>query len=264
MFKGVAAVTELNFAGNADLAAAAGAAAEQATDRADRRRPRRVVRNGAPTNDLVWSAYSLGNAAVFRKILELYVSPDSVVADVTYGKGAFWREVPEGRYRLRATDLRDGIDCRQLPYGDGAIDCVVLDPPYMHSPGGTVHQAHSAFEEHYGNNGAGQGVAGKYHEAVLELYYAAGREAHRVLRERGVAIVKCQDEVCANRQCFTHIEILGEYQKIGLVAEDLFVVMRNNRPGISRSVRQIHARKNHSYFLVFWKRGNSGAIWKPE
>ena len=74
-------------------------------------------------------------------------------------------------------------------------------------------------------------MAGKYHEAVLELYYAAGREAHRVLRERGVAIVKCQDEVCANRQRFTHIEILGEYQKIGLVAEDLFVVMRNNRPG---------------------------------
>lgn len=251
-------MTELNFAGSA--AASGGSAA----DRAHNFRPRRVVRNGAPTNDLVWSAYSLGNAAVFRKILELYVAPDSVVADVTYGKGAFWKEVPESRYRLRATDLRDGTDCRRLPYGDGSIDCVVLDPPYMHTPGGTAHQSHSAFEEHYGNNGAGQGVAGKYHEAVLGLYYAAGREAHRVLRERGVAIVKCQDEVCANRQRFTHIEIIAEYGKIGLVAEDLFVVMRNNRPGVSRSVRQIHARKNHSYFLVFWKRGQSGAIWNPE
>ena len=147
-------MTELNFAGQA--ATDGGGAVDQA-NQGDSRRPRRVVRNGAPTNDLVWSAYSLGNAAVFRKILELYVAPDSVVADVTYGKGAFWREVPAGRYRLRATDLRDGIDCRQLPYGDGSIDCVVLDPPYMHSPGGTAHQAHSAFEAHYGNNGAGQG-----------------------------------------------------------------------------------------------------------
>lgn len=247
---------ELNFAGNA--------VDRNAADRSLNGRQRRVVRNGAPTNDLVLSAYNLGNAAVFRKILELYVPPGSVVADVTFGKGAFWKEVPEGRYQLLATDLRDGVDCRRLPYGDGAIDCVVLDPPYMHSPGGTAHLTHSAFEEHYGNNGAGQGVVGKYHAAVLELYYAAGREAHRVLRERGVAIVKCQDEVCANRQRFTHIEIIEEYRKIGLVAEDLFVVMRNNRPGVSRTVRQVHARKNHSYFLVFWKRGASGEIWNPE
>ena len=78
------------------------------------------------------------------------------------------------------------------------------------------------------------------------------------------AIVKCQDEVCANRQRFTHVEIIQEYQGLGFIAEDLFVVVRNNRPGVSRTVRQVHARKNHSYFLVFWKRGEAGSIWNPE
>ena len=224
----------------------------------------RVVRNGAPTNDLVLSAYSLSNSQVFRRILELYVAPGSSVADVTFGKGAFWKDVPEGRYRLLATDILDGVDCRRLPYDDSAIDCVVLDPPYMHSPGGTAHQSHAPFEDHYRNNGTGNGTASKYHEAVLELYGGAGREAHRVLREKGVCIVKCQDEVCANRQRFTHIEIIAEYQKLGFIAEDLFVVVRNNRPGVSRTVRQVHARKNHSYFLVFWKRGENGSIWNPE
>ena len=98
---------ELNFAGNAvDRNAADSSAAERGRNG----RPRRVVRNGAPTNDLVLSAYNLSNAAVFRKILELYVPPGSVVADVTFGKGAFWKEVPEGRYQLLATDLRDGVD----------------------------------------------------------------------------------------------------------------------------------------------------------
>ena len=63
-------------------------------------RSRRVVRNGQPTNDLVFSAYAGANAEVFPKILDLYVRPDSVVADVTYGKGAFWRNVPKGLYRL--------------------------------------------------------------------------------------------------------------------------------------------------------------------
>ena len=93
-----------------------------------------------------------------------------------------------------------------------------------------------------------------------DLYADAGREAKRVLRGRGVFIVKCQDEVCANRQRFTHVEIMTAYESMGFAAEDLFVVMRNNRPGVSRAVRQVHARKNHSYFLVFWKRSRRGSI----
>lgn len=224
---------------------------------------RRVVRNGEATNDLVFSAYANPNAEVFPRILDLYVRPGSVVADVTYGKGAFWKRVPDDRYKLRATDILDGVDCRELPYEDGEIDCVVLDPPYMHSPGGTAHTGHTAFESHYKNNKTGNLTASKYHEAVVDLYVEAGQEAHRVLGERGVLIVKCQDEVCSNRQRFTHVEIMTAFERLGFVAEDLFVVMRNNRPGVSRAVRQVHARKNHSYFLVFWKRGKCAAIWTP-
>ena len=119
------------------------------------------------------------------------------------------------------------------------------------------------FEDHYRNNGSGGQTGSKYHEAVLELYRDAGREAWRVLRERGVLIVKCQDEVCSNRQRFTHVEIMQMYDDLGFVAEDLFVVVRNNRPGVSRAIRQVHARKNHSWFLVFWKRGGSKGLWEP-
>ena len=224
---------------------------------------RRVVRNGAPTNDLVLSAHADGNENVFPKILGLYVKPGSIVADVTYGKGVFWRNVPTGSYRLLATDIQDGVDCRNLPYDDGEIDCVVLDPPYMHSPGGTAHLTQEPFEHYYTNNGSGGQTGSKYHEAVFDLYRDAGKEAYRVLRERGVFIVKCQDEVCANRQRFTHVEIMLAYEDVGFVPEDLFVVVRNNRPGVSRTVRQVHARKNHSYFLVFWKPGKGSVIWEP-
>lgn len=223
----------------------------------------RSVRNGEPTNDLVLSAFTVGNDRAFPSILGLYVKPGSIVADVTYGKGVFWRHIPPERYELRASDIRDGIDCRDLPYADGEIDCVVLDPPYMHTPGGTAHGSASPFEDYYRNNTTGNRTRSKYHEAVLELYVDAGREAHRVLRDRGVLIVKCQDEVCSNRQRFTHVEIMQAYERLGFVAEDLFVIVRNNRPGVSRAVRQVHARKNHSYFLVFWKRGDRRGVWKP-
>ena len=121
----------------------------------------------------------------------------------------------------------------------------------MHTPGGTAHVNHQNYEGYYGNNKANSNK--KYHEAVLDLYFTAAREAWRILRQGGVYIVKCQDEVCANQQRLTHVEIINELATYGFVAEDLFVVVRKGKPGVSRLLRQAHARKNHSYFLVFIK-----------
>jgi DNA modification methylase len=214
---------------------------------------------GTPTNDLVLSSYVGGNEEVFPNILALYVKPGSIVADITYGKGVFWKRVPKGLYEILPTDISNGVDCRHLPYEDNSIDCVVFDPPYMHSPGGTAHANHQNFEAYYRNN---QAVSNeKYHEAVLALYFQTAREAFRVLKGPGVFIVKCQDEVCANRQRLTHVEIINELVSMGFVPEDLFIVVRRNTPGVSRAYSQAHARKNHSYFLVFYK-PKSKERWK--
>lgn len=126
----------------------------------------------------------------------------------------------------------------------------------MHTPGGTAHVNHQNYEDYYRNNAASNGSGKKYHEAVLDLYFKAAREANRVLRNEGIYIVKCGDEVCANQQRLTHVELINELTTNGFVVEDLFVLLRNNRPGVSRVLRQVHARKNHSYFLVFRKSKN--------
>lgn len=216
--------------------------------------------SGRATNDLVMSSHHGSNADVFPQILNLYVASGAVVADVTYGKGAFWKKVQRPDMTLHATDLANGIDCRDLPYEDDTIDVVVLDPPYMHTPGQGAHAGHQNFENYYRNNVAAQPGAAKYHEAVLDLYFAAAKEAARVLKGGGFLIVKCQDEVCANRQRLTHVELINECEGFGFTAEDLFVVTRSSRPGVSRILRQRHARKNHSYFIVFWK-SDRGRRW---
>jgi hypothetical protein len=218
----------------------------------------RRVQGGECTSDVTMSAYVAENASVFKSILELHVPEGSVVADVTYGLGAFWRAIPEGVWDLRPSDLKTGVDCRHLPYEDESIDCVVFDPPYMEGlfRRQTDHMAgagtHKAFRNAYSNGEAHDGKA-KYHDAVLELYFRAAEEAYRVLTSDGIFIVKCQDEVSANLQRLTHVELINRYAEMGYYAKDLFVVMRSNAPCITRLKKQIHARKNHSYFLVFLK-----------
>jgi hypothetical protein len=223
--------------------------------------PGRRKASGISTSNVILSSHIGDNAGVFEQILRLHVPDGSLVADVTWGTGAFWKLVPEGKYEVLPSDLKTGVDFRELPYENDSIDALVLDPPYMEglfrsqqsqlAGGGT----HSAFREKYsdGSETSYSDGGAKYHDKVVELYLQGGREAKRVLRNFGLFIVKCQDEVSANRQRLTHVELINAWEK-DFYCKDVFVVTRTNKPGVSRLITQEHARKNHSYFLVFVKR----------
>jgi len=215
------------------------------------------VQGGETTSNLIVSASIGTNNELFPDILNLHVPKGSLVADVTYGKGVFWRSVPQTDYRLLASDIATGIDCRRLPYKSKSLNCIVLDPPYMEgfyrkSGQKAGSGTYSTFRNYY-SNGTEESQGPKWQEAVTYFYIQAGQEAYRTLKENGVLIVKCQDAVSANRQYLTHVEIIAAYEKMGFYIKDLFVLVRQNRPGVSRIKKQIHARKNHSYFLVFIK-----------
>ncbi len=224
--------------------------------------------DGNASTNLIFSAYIGGNAEIFPNILNLHVENGAKIADVTFGKGVFWRKVDTNRYDLYPSDISEGIDCRDLPYENESFDAVVFDPPYMEGffrNGNTIKAGagnYNAFRDHYSNgHEEPKNGGGKWHAAVIDLYEDGGQESHRILRDRGVFIVKCQDEVSANRQNLTHVEIVNAYAKMGFFCKDLFVVVRANKPGVSRIIKQVHARKNHSYFLVFVKipKGKSSA-----
>jgi len=204
------------------------------------------------------SAHLADNSSVFPSVLALHVKKGAIVADLTFGKGVFWRKIPVGTYELRPTDIKIGQCWRSLPYESDSIDAIVFDPPYMEGlyrktkgalAGGGSHKA---FQDSY-SDGSVQSTqtTKKYHDAVLDAYLSVVPEVKRILKTGGKFIVKCQDEVSANRQKLTHVELIWAYEHCGFYCKDLFVVVRRNAPVISRLLKQEHARKNHSYFLVF-------------
>ncbi|SLI45343.1 Methylase of polypeptide chain release factors [Mycobacteroides abscessus subsp. massiliense] len=195
-----------------------------------------------------------GNNSVLIDLLtKLYVPDGSVVRDVTWGKGAFWKGTDTSRFDLQGSDVADHIgghdgvvraDFRALPDEDGSVDLVVLDPPYIHNPG--KHVTDSRY-----NNAATTG--GMSHADIRELYRAGMAEALRVLRPGGQLWVKTKDEIESGRQCWSHIEIHADAVDLGYYARDLFVLVPPSKSPQSRWSTQKHARKVHSYLWVFDK-----------
>jgi tRNA G10 N-methylase Trm11 len=180
------------------------------------------------------------NGDLFLNILSLYVPEGSVVADVTFGKGVFWKNVDTSKYVLKASDLMDGIDFRSLPYEDGSIDALVLDPPYMHD-GKSVHKSlQTSYQNHTVQGG---------HASVMRLYAGGIIEAARVLRKNGILIVKCQDEIESGKQRWSHVELIHLLEMFGFEVIDLFVLLQDHDPILQHKGQQ-HARKNHSFAIV--------------
>lgn len=187
----------------------------------------------------ILSATVGNNADLIKNVWELY-KPEigSVIADVTFGRGVFWKNIDLTGYDFRPSDLMTGIDFRDLPYQDGEIDLLVLDPPYMHG-GATIKES---INRCYKNQNTS-------HESVFRLYAGGILEASRVLKKGGMIWVKTQDEIESGKQRFTSREVMTFMEMSGFQIVDLFLLVQNTIPAM-REKYQKSARKNHSYLIV--------------
>jgi len=216
--------------------------------------------------DLTLSAYRADSSELFPKILDLHVEDGARIADVTHGTGVFWQDIDlESRgINLVTSDItpkREDLswigDCRTLPLKEDSLDCMILDPPYAegfyrrnkdHMAG---HGSHESFRDTYSGAREYDG-SGKYHGAVLHTYFEGGKEAKRVLRDDGTLIIKIMDEVSSNTQELAHIQVTNYYEReLDFYTKDLFIQVRKEKPTVVGMNRQVHARKNHSYFLIY-------------
>lgn len=191
---------------------------------------------------------------ILKDIQELHHQGQPFQADVTFSTGSFWKGmdyVPEIRSDLDPNLpglTHPGLDAsRDLikTFGKQSIESIVFDPPFIHAPGKASI---------IGNRFGGY----RSQAALQEMYYAASYQIRCVLKPGGLLIWKCQDIVESGKQVWSHLRIhdfcVNGYHAVEdghFVMDDLFILTAKNRIQGHNHGRQVHARKNHAYFLVF-------------
>lgn len=187
----------------------------------------------------IYTVHRGSNSGLIKQVVTLYFSQGDKVADVTWGKGVFWKEVDKSKYEIVGSDLKTGIDFRQLPYEDNSFNHSVIDPPYARITNlkGMVDCYNTT----------------RYtsHKEILQLYKDGLKELLRITKEGGFILCKCQDEIEGCKQKWTHIEIFNIALDLGLYPKDLFILVNEKNP--KPNYKQKHARKLHSYLWVFEK-----------
>jgi hypothetical protein len=89
------------------------------------------------------------------------------------------------------------------------------------------------------------------YDELADHYQQTAKEAGRIIKKKGIFVVKCQDIIHNHKMHCTHANMIqwcAEWFRL----KDLFVLPAKHRmPSPNRKGSQKHARIFHSYFLVF-------------
>lgn len=198
------------------------------------------------------------NGELIADVAKLYLSADMVMLDPTYGRGLWWTV---WRPDTLVTHTKvDGYDFRKMPEADGTFDAVAFDPPYV-AMGGRKTSKLPDFMDRFGLEDAPATPAGLQQDINDGL-----AEVHRVLRRKGIALVKCQDYISSGKLWpGTHhtlatalalgFTLVDRFEHVGHVRAQPGGRTRRGKNGERVASTQVHARRNLSTLFVLRKAG---------
>ena len=175
-----------------------------------------------------------------------YLQDEWRTLDPTYGRGMWWKVWRP--VELVTHDLaQDGVDFRDLPYGDEEFQAVAYDPPYV-STGTTKHRRiNASLHQPYG-------VGDNAHtpHLIQALINEGLAECARVAKAKGFLLVKCQDYIKSGKFWNGTYLTMSHGIGLGLEVVDRLEFITSPRPQ-PHGRRQVHARRNLSTLIVFRK-----------
>lgn len=205
--------------------------------------PEAQARRKIQRGDVVFSL-SFDERKIIQAIIDLHNNEKAFDLDPTYSKGRFWQGLPQPLHKFdlypQTPDTRQA-NSNCLPFSDGQIGSIMFDPPFVIKNVGRANAVLGKIEKRF---------FGYPCYADLHNHYSSSlREFYRILKPKGVLAFKCQDE----SRRFIHVDVFNLANQIGFENIDLFILGNKNVMLAPNLANQQHARKNHSYFLVFRK-----------
>ncbi len=189
-----------------------------------------------------------GNSAdVMADIATIHFPRKAKIIDLTFGKGVFWRKLPDADVTkcdiLPLPGVEHVLDAtKELPF-KREFNIATIDPPYLRGAGdeGVIHKNLNAC---YQNNTTVNTYykGGNARSRMMRVYFAMMQRASRVVKKGGLIIVKGMDDKQSWFQREVTIPTTLKLISIHVLTTVAQPMMRHNF--------QLHARKNHSYFLV--------------
>jgi hypothetical protein len=171
-----------------------------------------------------------------------HLRADGLTLDMTYGSGTWWKLWRPDRMVAIGRDLT--ADFTALPFPVAMFDAVAFDPPYKLV--GTAALGH--FDVRYGLDRGY--VSRQDRHATIR---AGISEAVRVLRPRGVLLVKCMAQVCSGAKRWQDREFADHAETCGCRLVDRLWNLGGSRPQ-PHGRRQVHSHGEPSVLLVFRRR----------
>lgn len=186
---------------------------------------------------------------ILANILHLYVTKDCFDCDLTTSKGVFYKHgiaKPQHLYDKfpQMEDVKNLEQAKELP--DEIFDSIVVDLPFIINESktaskGLIEKRFTAFKN--------QDELYQANNEMLELSY-------RLLKKNGVLVMKTMDFCHSSKQYWMGHYVQNKAQELGFKLDDFFILTAKHRM-LSKEVKQRHARKYHSYFLVLIKKSNN-------
>lgn len=196
---------------------------------------------------------SYNQTEIISNIIKLHVPQGFIDLDCTYSKGHFYKNTniiePIYKFDLFPQTLDTiAASADSLPLADSIVECVMFDPPFLATTGKSL-----LIDD--GNNKINKRFGVFPTELKLhEFYVNATKEIHRILKDDGILIFKCQDKVSSSKQYMSHCFVYNTAVENGFYPKDLFILLAKNRLVANWQLEnQKNSRKFHSYFWVFQK-----------
>ena len=196
----------------------------------------------------VISTLSFDQVEIMENIMTLHC-PNGFELDPTYSKGVFYKcgRIPQPKHKFDLfpkTEDTKKASAEKLPLWNCEVSSIMFDPPFVaghtkDKPTGLIGERFHGFP---------------YVSDLWKWYELCLKEFYRVLKKGGKLVFKCQDTVSSGKQWFSHVHIINEAEKLGFYTKDLFILQAKSRMIGHNHGNQIHARKFHSYFIVFEKK----------